>query len=75
MTLLQTVSLRLIRGYQRVSRYTPSICRFTPTCSEYTAQAIERHGMGKGLWLGIRRISRCHPFHPGGHDPVPESDE
>lgn len=63
--------LALIRGYQRVSRYTPSVCRFTPSCSEYTAQAIQAHGPLRGSWLGLKRICRCHPFHPGGHDPVP----
>lgn len=64
--------VRLIRGYQRgVSRWTPSVCRFYPTCSEYAAQAIEKHGPGPGAWLAVKRIARCHPFHPGGHDPVP----
>lgn len=62
--------IRLIRGYQRASRWKPPVCRFYPTCSEYAAQAIEKHGPKRGLWLAVRRIARCHPFHPGGYDPV-----
>lgn len=50
-------------------------CRFTPTCSYYALEAIERHGVLKGWWLAVRRVSRCHPFCPGGYDPVPQAEE
>jgi hypothetical protein len=69
---LQRLFIGLIRLYQiALSPYFGQQCRFTPTCSEYTRQAIQRHGAWKGAWLGMKRVSRCHPWHPGGHDPVP----
>jgi hypothetical protein len=61
----------MVRGYQRVSRCFPACCRFYPTCSDYTVEAIEKHGILHGLWLSFRRICRCHPWNPGGFDPVP----
>lgn len=62
----------LIRFYQvAVSPWTPPSCRFTPTCSEYALQALEKHGAGKGGWLAARRIARCHPWGGKGYDPVP----
>jgi uncharacterized protein len=70
---MRRVALWLIRGYQAtVSRVVPAgTCRFYPTCSVYGYGAIERHGILRGGWLALRRLSRCHPFHPGGYDPVP----
>ena len=61
----------LIRIYQKfLSPLKGQTCRFYPSCSEYSAQAIQKYGLGKGSWKAIKRISKCHPFHPGGHDPV-----
>ena len=69
---MKTIVLWLIRLYQKsFSRMLPPSCRFVPSCSEYARQAIEKHGVAKGGWLALRRISRCHPLNPGGYDPVP----
>lgn len=69
---LQRLLIGLIRFYQlALSPLFPPSCRFTPTCSTYTLEAIRLHGPFRGLWLGLQRILRCHPFHPGGYDPVP----
>lgn len=62
----------LILLYQRlISPLFPPSCRFTPTCSNYALQALDRHGVIKGGWLAVKRVSRCHPWHEGGYDPVP----
>jgi putative membrane protein insertion efficiency factor len=63
--------LRAIHGYQVVMAGSTSHCRYAPTCSEYTREAIELHGFGRGVWMGMKRIGRCHPWHEGGFDPVP----
>lgn len=69
--LFQQGLLLLIKGYQvMVSPYLPPSCRFTPSCSEYTRQAVDRYGVGKGLWMGLKRLSRCHPASSGGFHPV-----
>lgn len=62
----------LVRGYQYlISPWLGQHCRYTPTCSHYMCDAVAKHGSIKGVWLGVRRLLRCHPWHPGGHDPVP----
>lgn len=69
---MKKIALFGIRFYQRyISRYTPPSCRFQPTCSQYGYEAIDKYGFLKGGWLAIKRIGRCHPFNPGGYDPVP----
>lgn len=62
----------LVRGYQTtISPLLPPSCRYTPSCSEYAVEALQRYGALKGSWLTLRRLGRCHPFRQGGHDPVP----
>lgn len=69
--LLTKVLLWLIRLYQRaISPIFGPKCRFRPTCSEYMIQALQKYGLLKGVWLGLKRLSRCHPFNPGGYDPL-----
>ncbi|RMD95363.1 MAG: membrane protein insertion efficiency factor YidD [Calditrichaeota bacterium] len=68
---MKKLALLLIRFYQTlISPILPPSCRFYPTCSNYTYQAIEKYGVIKGSFLGVKRILKCHPFHPGGYDPL-----
>lgn len=70
--LLKKVSLAIIWFYQKViSPLKPPTCRFYPTCSHYSKEAIEKYGAAKGIKLSLKRILKCHPFHPGGYDPLP----
>ncbi|MEH7389026.1 membrane protein insertion efficiency factor YidD [Bacillus sp. JJ1474] len=74
--MLKKILLGLIRFYQIViSPLKPPTCRFYPTCSHYGLEAVKRFGVLKGGWLTIKRIMKCHPFHPGGFDPVPQKQE
>jgi putative membrane protein insertion efficiency factor len=69
---MKTLLLWLIRGYQYLVRpWLGANCRFAPSCSEYACEAVEKYGALRGSWLAVKRISRCHPYHPGGYDPVP----
>lgn len=68
---MKIIVIGLVRGYQRfISPLFPPTCRFYPTCSTYFIQAVEKYGVIKGGFLGIKRILKCHPFHPGGYDPL-----
>lgn len=70
--MLRRLFILPIRFYQgAISPLFPSVCRFTPTCSQYAVEAIARHGVVKGSWMALRRIARCHPWGGSGYDPVP----
>ena len=64
-----------LRAWRVVSTRLPPRCRFYPSCSAYALEALREHGAGRGTWLAVRRVGRCHPWHPGGLDPVPPSNK
>jgi len=69
---MRTLLVLVVRGYQvALSPLLPAACRYYPSCSAYAIEALEKHGALRGSWLAARRIARCHPFRPGGYDPVP----
>ena len=67
---MKQLGIGLIHLYRIVFGWLPSSCRYEPTCSRYTEQAIQKYGLARGSWMGARRIARCHPWSPGGYDPV-----
>jgi uncharacterized protein len=67
---VKRIGIGLIRLYRLLFGWLPDSCRYEPTCSRYTEQAIAKYGIARGSWMGARRIARCHPGHPGGFDPV-----
>ncbi len=73
---MKSVLVGVLRGYQYAIR--PMLganCRFFPSCSDYAIEALQQHGTARGSWLAMRRLARCHPYHPGGYDPVPDAGE
>ncbi len=69
--MIRQILIVIIGLYQKfVSPFLGTSCRFYPSCSHYSVQALEKYGLAKGVWLTLARVTRCHPFHPGGHDPV-----
>ena len=69
---MKKLLIALVRFYRSaISPYRTPCCRFTPTCSQYALEALEKYGALKGTWLTLKRLSKCHPFHKGGYDPVP----
>ena len=68
---MKQIGIGMIRLYRIVFAWMPASCRYEPSCSRYTEEAIGRYGLFKGSWMGMKRIARCHPGYPGGYDPVP----